>query len=283
MKITTIITIVAVGLTLIAAGAYLQTGGTEKPVAEALTRLFNDGPVELPINWGDLGRQLQKNGTIDRAKFDQLYAGRGGMHPDLAKLLDTEVTSPVMLTEENSGELLNLFWAFGLANKNPILEEGPMSDPRYGGAGRFASTGGWDLSAGDSMNHYSAYQLVVLTPDQQALVEEVSRNIYRPCCDNPTHFPDCNHGMALLGLLELMAANDVGEEELYRMALLVQQKWFPETYRDIREYARIKRLPVEFITAKRFLGRDYSSASGYARVRADLAPSLFESGTQCSA
>jgi hypothetical protein len=47
--------------------------------------------------------------------------------------------------------------------------------------------------------------LIPLTAEQQALVEEVAAEIYRPCCNNSTLFPDCNHGMAMLGFLELLA------------------------------------------------------------------------------
>ena len=59
------------------------------------------------------------------------------------------------------------------------------------------------------MNHYSMHRFIVLTPEQQALVEKVSKGIYRPCCGNSVYFPDCNHGMAMLGLLELMASQGV--------------------------------------------------------------------------
>ena len=38
------------------------------------------------------------------------------------------------------------------------------------------------------------------------IVEEIAGNIYRPCCGNSTAFPDCNHGMAMLGLIELMVS-----------------------------------------------------------------------------
>ena len=62
------------------------------------------------------------------------------------------------------------------------------------------------MAKGDAMEHYSKHALIALTAEEQDLVNRVSLNIYRPCCNNPTYFPDCNHGMAMLGLLELMAA-----------------------------------------------------------------------------
>ena len=103
-----------------------------------------------------------------------------------------------------------------------------MTDPKYGGAGNFASTGGWTLAQGDVMNHYSMHSFITLTPEQQVLVEKISKEIFRPCCNNSTYFPDCNHGMAMLGLLELMASQGTSEAEMYKIAKEVNSYWFPE-------------------------------------------------------
>jgi len=46
--------------------------------------------------------------------------------------------------------------------------------------------------------------------------------------------------MAMLGLLELMAAQGVGEEEMYKAALAVNSYWFPDTYLTIAEYMQNK-------------------------------------------
>ena len=138
---------------------------------------------------------------------------QGGLDEETKKLLYQSGNGNLKITEENSGKILNLLWAFGLGNKNEILLKGPMMDPQYGGAGRFASTGGWTIAKGSAMEHYSNHEFIKLTKEQQTLVENVSQNIYRPCCGNSTYFPDCNHGMAMLGLLELMASEGVSEEK----------------------------------------------------------------------
>lgn len=44
-------------------------------------------------------------------------------------------------------------------------------------------------------------------------VEEVAAAVYRPCCNSHTPFPGCNHGMAMLGLLELMAPQRASADE----------------------------------------------------------------------
>src|SRR3989304_6041912 len=114
----------------------------------------------------------------------------------------------IVITGENAHFLLNFFWAVGLANKNSILTEGPMVQNSDGQIERFASTGGWTLATKSVTGLYASMDLIPLTPEQQARVEEVASAVYRPCCNNPTIFPDCNHGMAMLGLLELLDSQD---------------------------------------------------------------------------
>src|SRR3989344_5181140 len=120
----------------------------------------------------------------------------------------------ITVNQDNSYFLLNFLWAFGLVNKNPILEEGPLM--KYGGlagAGNFASTGGWSLAKSGAMGYYSKYAILPLNAAQQAQVEDFANNSYRPCCNNSTAFSDCNHGMAALGMAEIMAYQGAGAEE----------------------------------------------------------------------
>lgn len=238
--------------------------------------------VELPASWGDLGVQMVSVGVIDRVKFDALYAGRGGLTDGDKRFLEATVKGNIVVTQENAGLLLNLLWALGLGNKNTILEQGQMANPQYGGAGKFASTGGWTLATGEAMNHYSAHTFIVLTSAQQALVERVSGNIYRPCCDNPTIFPDCNHGMAMLGLLELLASQGATEDQMYKAALQMNSFWFTAQYENINRYLEMKgRVPSE-VSPKEILGKEYSSASGYGRVVSSL-PGGKRGGSSCGA
>jgi len=238
--------------------------------------------VELPVNWGDLGAQMIKAGVIDADKIEMLYAERGGLNEEMRRLLYSSDGGKLKITKDNAGFMLNLFWAFGLSNRNPILEEGPMTNPRYGGAGKFASTGGWTLAKNDPMNHYSMHSFVVLSPEQQVLVERVAKNIYRPCCGNSVYFPDCNHGMAMLGLLELMAAQGVSEKEMYEVALSVNSYWFPDTYVAIAQYFKNRGMAWDKIDAKIALGQEYSSASGYQRVLEEIEPQQIQGGGGCS-
>lgn len=226
--------------------------------------------VTLPIRWGDLGEQLIETGVIDKDKFGE------------SEFLTDIGDAPVVMTEENSRGMLNMLWALGLANKNEILEQGEMMDPEYGGAGNFASTGGWTLARGMAMDHYSMHRFVTLTPAQQELIDRVSKNIYRPCCGNSTHFPDCNHGMAMLGLLELMAARGVTEPEMYQIALKVNTLWFPDTYQTINQYLVERGQSLATADPKEILGAKYSSGQGYAQIKSVVKGVRGSSGSSCS-
>src|SRR3989344_7717085 len=91
--------------------------------------------VALPVKWGDLGVQMIKAGVIDADKFEDVYKNQGGLNEESRRLLYNSDNGNIKITRENSGVLLNLLWALGLGNKNTILEKGPMSDKKYGGAG----------------------------------------------------------------------------------------------------------------------------------------------------
>jgi len=237
--------------------------------------------VVLPVSWGDLGVQLVAAGVIDAPAFRALYEERGVFTEEYEKLLSGRSIGKLTITRENAGYLLNLLWALGLANKNPILETGEMVDSRYGAAGNFASTGGWTISKGDSMEHYSHHALLTLSSKEQALIDRMSRGIYRSCCGNSTHFPDCNHGMAMLGLLELMASQGVSEKDMWKAALAVNSFWFPDTYFTIATYMKDKGILWKDVNPQEVLGAEYSSAQGYAAIAAQVETKGSRSGGGC--
>ena len=282
-----IIVVALIALAYIYTVQLLKNQKTETLSHPARLNLQNDislqDGVELPVKWGNLGVQMVETGVIDKTKFENLYVGRGGLSKMDGKLLTESNNGNLVINSENSGVILNLLWAFGVGNKNPILENGPMMDKQYGGAGNFASTGGWTLAKGNAMTHYSMHSFVILTPEQQALVERVAKNIYRPCCDNSTYFPDCNHGMAMLGLLELMASQGVSENDMYKVALQVNTLWFPDTYKAIKTFFVSKNMDWNTADPKKILRAEYSSASGYQKVLSQIKPQEQKDGGSCGA
>lgn len=235
----------------------------------------------IPVKWGDLGTKLVKSGVIDENKFISLYHRRGGLDDEIKSMLYNKNHNYIKIDSSNAGAILNIFWALGLANKNKILENGPMmkyaNDPS-----RFASVGGWTLSKGKAMNHYSRHLFIKLNSYQQGLVERVSKNIYRPCCGNPTYFPDCNHGMAMLGLIELLASQGFNDDQIYNVALQVNSFWFPSTYLTIAKYLDQRGIKWEEVDAKRILGYDFSSVTGYRGILAEISPPKINRGASCA-
>lgn len=216
----------------------------------------------LNANYSDLGPKMVSMEIIDLDKFknaDQLS-------DEELNILTKGSNVKIKITRENSHFLLNFFWALGLANNTKILTDGEMQ--KYGNPANFASTGGWTLSRENSMNYYSKASLISLTPDQEKLVQEVASNIYRPCCDNSTAFPDCNHGMALLGVLEFMAANGASEQQMYDAAKYTNAYWFPTNYYDIARYLKMNGgKSFTAVDSKTVLGKNYSSATGYSQIK----------------
>jgi len=252
-----------------------DSGVTQKQYdVSALTEtVVPSGGITIPVVWGDLGVQMIEEGVIDKDKFETLYAQRGGLQESEMHLLTKEDNQHIDINQQNAGVLLNIFWALGLSNKNAILEEGPMQDQRYGNnPARFASTGGWTLAVGNAMEHYSVHKFISLTTEQQAMVERMSKNIYRPCCNNTTHFPDCNHGMAMLGLLEFMASQGMGEEEMYAVILQVNAYGFPDVYMTIAQYMEAGGTAWSNVNPEEILGAEYSSSKGYQRILAEVTP-----------
>ena len=134
------------------------------------------------------------------------------------------------------------------------------------------------------MDHYSKHKLIQLTEKQQAIVEEVSKNIFRPCCGNSTRFPDCNHGMAMLGLLELMASQNISEQDMYKYALAVNSFWFPDTYLTIATYFKeIEKIEWNKVSPKLALSYEFSSNQGFKQISNKVTPQQFQkSGGGCS-
>ena len=188
----------------------------------------------LPVKLGDLGSRLVTAGAIDYQKFAQTYAEAGQPLTDEQMAVLTEGSNqPLVINSANAYFLLNFFWAVGLTNQNTIMTKGAMMK---GGKDRLAillRQGGWTIGSRSPNDLYASTPLFVLSDEQQRRLEEVAHSVYRPCCNNPTDFPDCNHGMAMLGLLELMAAQDATVDEMFKAAKYVNAFWYPQQSREL--------------------------------------------------
>jgi hypothetical protein len=228
---------------------------------------------QLPVAFGDLGPRLLAAGAIDPARFSQAQANGG--HPLTAEqrtILATGSATPITINAGNAAFLLNFFWAVGLTNHNPILTNGPMVQYSEGQIGGFASTGGWTIGAKPAEQLYASTPLIPLTPAQQTRLEEVVSGVYRPCCGNATNFPDCNHGMAMLGLLELLAAQDASADEMFRAAKYLNAFWFPQqTLEQAIFFKATRDQDFAQIPARELVGASFSSGRGFQAVHEWLA------------
>ncbi len=183
----------------------------------------------LSVKLGDLGPRLVATGAIDYQKLVKVYADAGQpLTDEQIAILTKGNNQPLTIKSDNAYFLLNFFWAVGLTNQNTILTQGKMMKGGKDQVGNFASTGGWTIGSRSPIELYADLPLFTLSDEQQRRLEEVAHSVYRPCCNNPTDFPDCNHGMAMLGLLELMAAQGATVDEMFQAAKYVNAYWYPQ-------------------------------------------------------
>ncbi len=238
---------------------------------QALMLMKEINPPEgytIPAVFGSIGPQLVVAGAINLDTFVSLYKQQNKpISNDLLDILTKEVHTQITITPRNAYFLLIYFWALGLTNQNAILDQGPMMSGGVSKVGGFASTGGWTLGAKQATTLYSSTKIVRLTSEQQSQLEEVAAAVYRPCCDNPTFFPDCNHGMAMLGLLELMASQNATVEDMYKTAKYVNAFWYPQQMLEIATAIQVTtQRDFNQADAKTVVSYNFSSISGFQSV-----------------
>ena len=282
--LTGLVTGILVGLLLFVLVPKLVTKGSslklnlksESQITPAQTSAVDSGQItksvlpekyNLGISFGETIKKLVDAGAIDKQKFLDLYKERGGLQEEFAKLLDGASDDQITVTADNSGIILNLLWPLGIANKTKLLADGPMSKD----AANYASTGGWTLGREDGGKLFNRFPIFSLTVKEEALVTEIAQGIYRPCCGNSTYFPDCNHGAAMLGFIELAVVQGMPKDEIYKKALVLNSYWFPQTYVELATYFKSeKNIDWNKIDPKEVLGGNYSSGQGYLTVNKEL-------------
>lgn len=223
---------------------------------------------ELPVSWNDIGPILLAVGVIDLPKFEKAM----NLSEKQKEILTKGSASPIKITTEDSRFVVNMLWALGLAQNSKVYEDGPMGTEYKDKAGNFASTGGWTLAKGNAVDYLNRYYIVNLSDEQQEKIVEIAKNVYRPCCGNSTFFPDCNHGMAALAAVELMVAEGVEEDKIYKSLLALNSYWFPQNYLTTATYFARQGTSWVKIDAKEVLGQEYSSAQGAMRLAEKVGP-----------
>jgi len=229
------------------------------------------------VSFGESIVRLVAAGAISPDKFRRLYAGRGGLPDWVEELFAAPSLEPIKLGFDTAPYLLNLLWPLGLSTKTGFNAMSPLNGESLP---NFASTGGWRLGEADNgAAYFNRVPAIGLDGDQEKVVLGVARNVFRPCCDNSTFFQDCNHGSALLGLLELAASQGAKPDQLLELALITNAFWYPAQYLEIAVYFReIEDKPWQAVAPETILGKPFSSRSGWssnvhaALIEANLLP-----------
>ncbi len=243
--------------------AWTGTGKKLINISNITEEVLPAAGFELPVAWGDIGPQLVKLGVIDLDKFNKTV----GPTPDQMEILTKGSNANIKIDANNSQFVVDVLWAMGLAQKSIVYDEGPLGKEYKKEVGNFASTGGWSLAKGNAVTYLNRFDVVKLTDEQQKRVGEIAKNVYRPCCGNPTWFPDCNHGMAALAAIELMVVAKLDDEAIYKNVLKLNSFWFPDSYLAVAAYFARQGTPWDNVDAKTVLGKTYSSGQGAALIQ----------------
>ncbi|MCJ7805753.1 hypothetical protein MUP46_03895 [Patescibacteria group bacterium] len=238
-------------------------------IAEISSKVVPKEGFTLPVSWGDYGPKLVAAGVIDMAQFEKAVK----LTEEQRKILTEGSSDNLKIDAANSQFVVDFLWALGLAQKSIVYDQGPLGTDYKAEVGNFASTGGWTLAKSDAVNYLNKFDLISLTVEQQDEVARIAKGVYRPCCDNPTWFPDCNHGMAALAAIELLVSKGVPENDIYKYILELNSFWFSQTYITNAYYMKTARnLDWDKVDAKEMLGKDFSSGTGASGIAKKVGP-----------
>lgn len=237
-----------------------ETFRISEPASDVIEQVIPVAGVPTGIAFKDSIQRVIAAGVIDPDKF---RASLGKLPAWVERLLLARSDDPIVFSQATGPYLVNLLWPIGLSNRAAFNENSPVNTPSIP---NFASTGGWTAGRLDGYTYFNRVEVVRLTAAQQAMVVAVARSTYRPCCNNSTLFQDCNHGSALLGLLELAAAQGATLPALYRLALTANAYWFPDNYAKTGLYfSHFYRKSWRELEPKRILSAAFSSGSGWEK------------------
>ncbi len=248
--------------------AWTRSGGTLLNLSTLPSQVLPPEGVALPVSWGTRIKQLVDAGVIYLPALSKTMQ----LTPEQEGILTRGSTESIRIDRQNSQFVVDVLWALGLAQKSIVYDEGPMGTQYKKDAGNFASTGGWNLARGDAMQYLNRFDLIRLSAEEQQHVGEIAKHIYRPCCDNPTWFPDCNHGMAALAMIELMVSARVDDATIYKKVLGFNSFWFPDSYLAIATYFARQGMSWNSLDAKELLGAKYSTATGASKISSMVGP-----------
>lgn len=242
----------------------------DAPLRRALDAVLPLKPLRTDLDLAAPVAKLIAAGAIDPDKFRAAHEHRGPLPSWVGDVLEGKA-QPLVLSAEHALYNLNLLWPLGLATRTAFNAESPIAGDDLP---NFASTGGWTLGREkNGAAYFNAVDTLALDAAQEETVHRLADGIYRPCCGNSAFFQDCNHGSAMLGLLELAASAAASEAEMLRLAKAANGFWYPRQYVEMALYFdAVEGLAWEKAEAGIVLSARYSSIRGYnVNVRSALA------------
>ncbi len=233
------------------------------PLRRAMNSVLPSKPVPTGLDLGGPVAKLVEAGAIDPGKFLAAHKNRGPI-PEWVPLVLEGKPQELVLSVENAPYNLNLLWPIGLTTKAAFNDESPIGgdDLPY-----FASTGGWTLGREDNgAAYFNKVETLSLSPGQSSLAHGIAENVFRPCCGNSAFYQDCNHGSAMLGLIELAASSGQTSTNILKLAKVANGLWYPEKYVvTALFFDTVKGTSWENVAADLLLSSEFSSIGGWRK------------------
>ncbi len=298
------LSMVVLGLLVVAgliavAGTAINATGTQSN--NALNRTLNQTVLAaqvipqngytLPFKWGDVVHKLVETGALNVSNLLIILNNSGQpLTPVEKEILNGTYDGYIRFNSANTEFSQLVLWALGINNNNTIINNGPIINAStqyadqinsnaasnqkvtvgYIASNYFASTGGY---APVGSLQLGGLDLINLTSQQQALMYDVATHSYRPCCDNPTAFPDCNHGAAALGLVELLASQNANQTQMFSAIKYFYQYQFPQQYIKIAAYFDLHGENYSQVNPSEVMSYGFSSYTGFSNVNQYLVKS----------
>ncbi len=244
----------------------LQTPPAYIPNSTSLNILANEvypaGGFVLPVKWGDIVKGLINLGVLNEtALIDAVLESNQTLTRYEAGIMSGTYNGYIHTNASDSEFVLLVLWSLGISNNNTIITKGPLST--YGNPDQYASTGGY-LPLGKL--EIGRLNLVNLTSEQQSEAVDVAAGTFRPCCDNPAMFPDCNHGAAELALIEMMASQGFNESQMFVVLQEFLSEYYPQNMFEVGVVYASHGINFSSVPANMAVGRTLFSASGSQNV-----------------
>jgi hypothetical protein len=212
------------------------------------------------VKWGNAVKNMVDTGVLDPEKLELVLTERYGQEikPEWRRVLEGS-DETLEINSDNSVFMMYVLWAFAKHNNVSLIHESVFAE----------NFQGYDIGMGKA--GYGDTVILELTAEQEELAKQIAQNSYRPCCGQSAANPDCSHGFAALGLIELMASQDFTEEEIYDAFIKFNSFWFPSTYIQNGLYFKIAEgKDWQDVDKKIVAGGQFSSVGGAQSVRSYL-------------